>query len=294
MDPGLCGRRAADPACLNRLRRRYLAMRHRPLCSRALRPRIDLSQQDSRPAYTNQVRIGGLPDAPKPAVRLRPLKLQGRLVDPRETIVRIELREQMNFLNGLAAIPFEDTQSVSIRIERTIPELDQNLDFRRCNHFAEFCRMGPKPVPIIQDTIGSLDVFGAEIPVQNSVERYVLVVQQLVQRGIDIGHGVSSFPRRTHRLLDLPRSLNWLFAAPTADQGLRLTLLAPRRVQLRYDDRIHDVEPGVTSAADYPEELIGKDFDEFAKRRGDLFIWIRIVVIEEIAPDDPVLDFECA
>ena len=44
----------------------------------------------------------------------------------------------------------------------------------------------------------------------------------------------------------------------------------------------------------YPDDLFDEDFDEFADRRGDLFTWIRIIVGEDVNPNYPMLDFECA
>jgi len=44
----------------------------------------------------------------------------------------------------------------------------------------------------------------------------------------------------------------------------------------------------------YPEDLFDNDFDEFADRRADLFTWIRIIVGEEVNPDYPFMEFECA
>lgn len=44
----------------------------------------------------------------------------------------------------------------------------------------------------------------------------------------------------------------------------------------------------------YPDDLFEEDFSEFAERRNDLFTWVRIIVGENIDPDYPLLDFECA
>ena len=44
----------------------------------------------------------------------------------------------------------------------------------------------------------------------------------------------------------------------------------------------------------YPDDLFDEGFDEFADRRSDLFTWIRIIVGEEVNPNYPLLDFECA
>lgn len=50
----------------------------------------------------------------------------------------------------------------------------------------------------------------------------------------------------------------------------------------------------VDIVAYYPDDLFDQEFDEFADRRNDLFTWFRIIVGEEINPDYPPLDFECA